>query len=211
MKGLNLSNEEKQTLREMGIHQPHARTRRRAQGVGMLGQGMTLQEAADEFEVHINSVEHWRQCWVRLGLAGLYEGRHSGRPPTLSPDDQREWRKLVAEEGGTSRSLLSQGCDRKRPHMSRDTLRRYLRQMGFRYKHCRLNLKEKRNDEEFERAQGTIASLRAMAQAGQCDYHISMRQVLARIPLFNMDGCAWDKRVVHGRDRMGSVSMFWGH
>lgn len=169
MKGLNLSKEESRTLREMGIHHPHARTRRRAQGVRRLGQGMTLQEVADEFEVHINSVEHWRQCWVKLGLVGLYEGKHSGRPPTLSSDEQRELRTLAAGEGGSSRSLLRRWCDRKRPHMSRDTLKRYLRRMGFRYKRCRLSLKEKRNDEAFERAQGAIASLRAMAQAGQCD------------------------------------------
>ena len=39
---LNLSKEESLTLREMGIYHPHARTRRRAQGVRRLGQGMTL-------------------------------------------------------------------------------------------------------------------------------------------------------------------------
>ena len=53
--------------------------------------------------------------------------------------------------------------------MSRDTLKRYLRRMGFRYKRCRLSLKGKRDGEAFERAQGVIASLRVMAQAGQCD------------------------------------------
>lgn len=97
MKGLKLSAEESRTLRAMGIYHPHARTRRRAQGVQMLGQGMTLRQVADEFEVHINSVEHWRQCWIRLGLVGLYEGWHSGRPPTLSRQQQRE---LGGCEGG---------------------------------------------------------------------------------------------------------------
>jgi len=62
MKGLNLNKEESRTLRAMGIRHPYARTRRRAQEVRRLGQGMRLQEVADEFEVHINSVEHGRQC-----------------------------------------------------------------------------------------------------------------------------------------------------
>ncbi len=53
--------------------------------------------------------------------------------------------------------------------MSRDTLKRYLRRMGFRYKRCRLSLKEKRDGTAFERGQGVMASLQAMARAGQCD------------------------------------------
>lgn len=73
-----------------------------AAGLGgrMLGQGMTLQQVADELDVHINSVEHWRQCWQRLGLVGLYEGRHSGRPPSMSSERQRELCRLAREEGG---------------------------------------------------------------------------------------------------------------
>lgn len=144
MKGLNLSKEESRTLREMGIHHPHARTRRRAQGVRRLGQGMTLQQVADEFEVHINSVEHWRQCLVKLGLVGLYEGWHSGRPPAMSEQQQRELRALAAQEGGSSGSLLRRWFEQRRPCMSRDTLKRYLRRVGFSYKRCRLSVSGQR-------------------------------------------------------------------
>jgi transposase len=169
MKRLELNEEENRTLLEMGIYHPHARTRRRAQGVRRLGQGMTLQQVADEFEVHLNSVEHWRQCWVRLGLVGLYEGRHTGRPPTLSRERQRELRDLARDEGGSSGSLLRRWLERGRERLSRCTLRRYLRRMGLRYKRCRLSLKGQRNEAAFERAQGALASLRSMARAGQCE------------------------------------------
>lgn len=169
MKGLKLSAEEMRTLRDMGIYHPHARTRRRAQGVRRLGQGMTLQQVANEFDVHLNSVEHWRQCWVKLGLVGLYEGWHSGRPPALSGEQQRELGKLARDEGGSSHALLRRWHEQRRPSMSRDTLKRYLRRMGFRYKRCRLSLKEKRDGKAFERGRGVLASLPAMAQAGQCE------------------------------------------
>lgn len=169
MKRLELSEQEHRTLLDMGIYHPHARTRRRAQGVRMLGQGMTLQQVADEFEVHLNSVEHWRQCWLRLGLVGLYEGRHSGRPPTLSRQLQRELRQLAQEEGGSSGSLLRRWQECGQERLSRSTLRRYLRKMKLRYKRCRLSLKGQRDEVDFERAQGTLASLRAMARAGQCE------------------------------------------
>lgn len=169
MKRLELNEEEHRTLLDMGIYHPHARTRRRAQGVRMLGQGMTLQQVADEFEVHLNSVEHWRQCWLRLGLVGLYEGRHSGRPPSLSHQRQRELRDLAREEGGSSGSLLRRWLERGRKRLSRCTLRRYLRRFGLRYKRCRLSLKGQRNEVDFERCRGALTSLRAMARAGQCE------------------------------------------
>ena len=88
MKRLQLNVEESRTLREMGIHHPYARTRMRAQGVLRLSQGLTLQQVADEFGVHLNSVEKWKQRWHAMGLVGLFEGHHSGRPPTLSIPDQ---------------------------------------------------------------------------------------------------------------------------
>jgi len=100
---LNLSIEERRTLREMGIYHPHARTRMRAQGMFRLAQGLTLQQVADEFEVHLNSVENWRQRWDELGLVGLFEGRHTGRPescPTKSGASWATWRAMRAAPPG---------------------------------------------------------------------------------------------------------------
>lgn len=57
MKHLDLSTDERRTLRDMGIFLPHAGTRMRAQGILRLSQGFTLQRTADEFSVHIKSVE----------------------------------------------------------------------------------------------------------------------------------------------------------
>ena len=85
IKLLRLGKVEQQALSEMGILHCHCRKRMRAQAVLRLSQGLTLQEAADESMVHINSVEQWRQRRNRLCLAGLYEGRHTGRRKKWSP------------------------------------------------------------------------------------------------------------------------------
>lgn len=85
IKLLMVSEEEQRTLREMGIFHPYPRSRMRAQGVLRLSQGLTLQQVADEFRVHLNSVEQWRQRWSSVGLVGLYEGRHTGRPRKWTP------------------------------------------------------------------------------------------------------------------------------
>jgi transposase len=170
MKRSRLSREESRTLREMGIYHAQAGTRRRAQGVLRLHQGLTLQQVADEFGVHLNSVENWWRCWKRDGLAGLYEGRHSGRPPKLTQEHRQALRRLACDEGGTLKRLLCRWHEPGgRPQISRSSLRRHLKQMGFRYKRYRLSLKSKRNERCFEHGREIIASLQARAQAGQCE------------------------------------------
>lgn len=166
---LKLSGEERRTLREMGIYHPHARTRMRAQGMYRLAQGLTLQQVADEFEVHLNSVENWRQRWDEFGLVGLFEGRHTGRPPKLSEEERRQLGDLAGDAGGTARTLQHQWeCARHTP-LSRNSIKGYLKAMRFRYKRYRLSLKDKRDAVAFEHASGVVASLQAMAQAGRCD------------------------------------------
>jgi transposase len=46
-----------------------------------LSQGLTLQQVADEFGVHLNGVEQFRQRWKKHGLTDLHEGHYSGCPP----------------------------------------------------------------------------------------------------------------------------------
>jgi transposase len=70
----------------------------RAQAIVRLSQGLTLQQLAYEFGVHLNSVAQWRQRWNRVGLAGLYEGIHSGRPPKRDELQRQALRDLAEEQ-----------------------------------------------------------------------------------------------------------------
>ena len=54
MKRLELTPAEVRTLRDMGIFHSHPRTRMRAQAIVRLSQGLTLQQVANEFAVHLN-------------------------------------------------------------------------------------------------------------------------------------------------------------
>jgi transposase len=143
MKHLELSEDERRTLREMGVFHPHARTRMRAQGILRLSQGLTLQQTADEFGVHLNSVEQWRQRWSKLGLAGLYEGRHTGRPRKWTPQQQQALGALAHSEGGSVAALLRQ-IEQGQDHapISESTVKRYLKEMNFTYKRYRYGLKK---------------------------------------------------------------------
>lgn len=142
MKHLELTEHEQRTLREMGVFHPHPRTRMRAQGILRLSQGLTLQQTADEFGVHLNSVEQWRQRWSKLGLAGLYEGRHTGRPRKWTPQ-QQAFGEFAVSEGGTVGALLRQiEQNQNQVPISENTAKRYLKEMDFTYKRYRYSLKK---------------------------------------------------------------------
>lgn len=79
MKLLILQQVEQQTFREMGFFHPHPRVRVRAQAIVRLSQGLTLQQIANEFHVHLDSIEA-RSVAATLeqaGLMSLYEGHHT--------------------------------------------------------------------------------------------------------------------------------------
>jgi transposase len=143
VKRLELTKGEFRTLREMGVFHSHPRTRMRAQAIVRLSQGQTLQQVADEFGVHLNSVEHWRQRWGKAGLAGLYEGSHPGRPPKWNDLQRQVLRELVEEQGGTAGALLRHfRHNQQQPAVSVDTIKRYLKKMNMSYKRCRYSLKK---------------------------------------------------------------------
>lgn len=155
MKLLELSKDERRTLREMGIFHAHPRTRMRAQGILRLSQGLTLQQTADEFMVHLNSVEHWRQRWNKLGLVGLYEGRHTGRPKKWTSEQRQALGELAQAEGGTVVALLRHiGQRKEQTSISEDTAVRYLKEMNFSYKRYRYSLKKTQPDGVRPRQQG---------------------------------------------------------
>jgi transposase len=143
MKLLILDEVERQTLREMGVFHPHPRARIRAQAIVRLSQGLTLQQTADEFHVHLNSVEAWRQRWNRQGLIGLYEGHHTGRKRKWTAGQQEALGALAQAEGGSANSLLRNMAPQEGlPAISEETARRYLHEMHFSYKRYRYSLKK---------------------------------------------------------------------
>jgi len=104
MKHLELTEDERRTLREMGVFRSLPCTRMRAQGILRLSQGLMLQKTADEFGLYLNFVEQWRQCWNKLGLARLYEGRHAGRPRKWTLQQQQALGELAHSDGGSAAS-----------------------------------------------------------------------------------------------------------
>jgi transposase len=63
--------------------------RRRRLAVTRIRSSYTQQEVADFFDVRLRSVERWMQAYRQRGMAGLKAKPHPGRPPKLSPAQER--------------------------------------------------------------------------------------------------------------------------
>jgi transposase len=155
MKLLDLSKGERWTLREIGIFHPHPRAQMRAKAILRSNQGLTLQQTADEFMVHLNSVEQWRRRWDKLGLAGLYEGRHTGRPRKWTSEQRQALAELAQYKGGTVVALLRHiGLQQQRAPISENTAFHYLKEMNFSDKRYRYGLKKAQSEGIRTRQQG---------------------------------------------------------
>ncbi|MET0961758.1 MAG: helix-turn-helix domain-containing protein [Noviherbaspirillum sp.] len=142
MKRLELTSVEVRTLRDMGIFHSHPRTRMWAQAIVRLSQGLMLQQVANEFAVHLNSVEHWRQHWNKDGLMGLYEGHHSGLLHNGMKRNSKfcvTWPNSKAAQQVLLRHIGQSG---QHPSVSVYTIKRYLKNAQMRYKRYRYSLKK---------------------------------------------------------------------
>ena len=64
------------------------RARTRAHSVLLSSQGKTISDIAQTYQVHRVTVSAWITSWETLGAPGLYDRPRSGRPRTLSPEEQ---------------------------------------------------------------------------------------------------------------------------
>nr|WP_269746243.1 helix-turn-helix domain-containing protein [Janthinobacterium sp. CG3] len=101
-------------------------------------QGLTLQQTANEFHVHLNSIDAWRQRWNKEGLMGLDEGHHTGRKHKWTAEQQAALKSLAQADGGSANSLLRTLAQTESlPAISQKPTRRYLHEMHFNYKRYR--------------------------------------------------------------------------
>jgi len=71
------------------------REARRRLAARLLSEGMTCAKVAELVGAGERSVKRWKAAWKKGGLKALAEKKHSGRPPRLSPSQQRQVVKIL--------------------------------------------------------------------------------------------------------------------
>jgi transposase len=82
------------------------RVRQRSHALLLSARGYTIETLADIFRVHRNTVSEWIDSWLLGGIDTIEDAPRSGRPPSLTPDEQREILDAIGENPGRINEVL---------------------------------------------------------------------------------------------------------
>lgn len=164
-----LSEAERQTLLDASRYAPWPRFRQRAHAVLLSAKGYKVAQLADIFEVDRDTVSDWLNTWERHGLLGLRDREHTGRPRKGTEADRERLCQAVQKAPHQLRALPVQFQERTGLSLSRDTVRRWLREKGWVWKRCRRSLKEKRDEAEFREGQRVLKAFHEREAVGELD------------------------------------------
>lgn len=98
----------------------------------------------------------------------LADAPRSGRPPAIRPEHERELFEQARENPRQLKTAMARLRSRRRP-VSLETIKRFLRARGWRWRRVRRSLKEKRDENAFRAAQARLEHLKAREDDGLLD------------------------------------------
>ena len=137
----------------------------RAHAILLSSQRFSILEISSIFNVTYETVDAWIDRWNQHGRDGLFDGTRSGRPPILDDKDRKVIRSIVDEHPQEPNIILNQIEERTKKKISRVTLRRTLRSMGYRWKRLRLSLRNRRDSNAFEIAARELKEMEQIPDA----------------------------------------------
>jgi len=164
-----LSDAEIISLEAMHTYQPSSQARGRAHMILLSHRGYPLQEIASILDVTRQTVSLVINNWEGLGIAGLYDKPRSGRPHSLSPEDEAFVKRLIEEEPRSVKKIQAILKEEKAKQVSEWTVKRILKRGKLKWKRIRKSLKSKRDEQNFREAQQKIQVLEKRQIQGEID------------------------------------------
>src|SRR2546427_408371 len=164
-----ISDTEIQTLTDMQRFHPSRRARMRAHGLLLSHQGFSLRRIAAVYQVSRYAVAEWLERWQSAGLVGLYDQPRSGRPPSLTPEEQHKVDQYLQEHPKDLKQvahLLEQDSQKR---VRTKTLKRLIKKHRYVWKRLRKTPTKSPEPAQYQRAQARIADLQARERAGACE------------------------------------------
>lgn len=158
-----LTDEQRTQLKEVMKSQAPQRRRMRAHAILLSDRRYAIDQIADIYQVDRDRVSEWLDWWEEYQFEGLDDDPRSGRPLTLTAQEQEEALKLTRAEPRSLRQGLSQIATQLGKTLSRDTLKRMLEAKDYIWKRRRRSLRSWRDEGEFQAAQAELAVLRTQA------------------------------------------------
>ena len=152
-----------QTMQE----DPSFRARSRAHSLLLSAEGTTIKTIAKAYQVHRVTVSAWIQKWEQHGVQSLHDQPRSGRPSTLTPDEQAIAQQYIKEEPRALKGVVERLAHTTAKHLSLSTLKRLANKARLRWKRVRKSLKKLRDPDAFAQCQRELAALQNQEAQGE--------------------------------------------
>lgn len=168
-----LAAEEEALLKTLMKHSPDARVRMRAHMILLSSKGFSISELSDIFEVRRDTVSARISAWEKYGPDGLKDRDRSGCPPKLSASETQSAAEIIRESPQCPKRIIARIQEQSNRKISPSTLKRLVKKLGLRWKRTRKSLKNKRDPEEFQKAEAEISGLTELHHSGIIDLFYS--------------------------------------
>jgi len=158
-----LDPEQMSPLKQLMAADPCRRVRNRAHCILLSSQGSSIDEIAQIYQVHRNTVSSWIDQWQACGAQGLRDQPRSGNPGKLNGKEQEVAKELIEAHPHGPKRILALLAEQTGKTISPSTLRRLARKNGLRWKRVRKSLKSKRDEQAFREAEKTLQGLKKRA------------------------------------------------
>ena len=148
-----LTESQRHTLAEIMKHDAIPRARVRAHGILLSAQGMKIKEIAKAYQVDRDTVATWIKKWEHHGVASLYDKPRSGRPPTLTLEEQDLARPYSQEDPRCLKQVVERLSQKTAKRLSISSLKRLAKKACLRWKRVRTSGKSLRDPAAFTKGQ----------------------------------------------------------
>lgn len=191
----SLSQEQQRSLNQTMRSHPSHRTRTRAHAILLSARRYSINQIADIFAVDRETVTSWLERWEESGTDGLDDDPKSGRPPSLSDEEEKQAIEIVKEEPRSIKQQLLAVMAKFGKKLSLETLRNVCRRQGLSWRRIRRSLKGLRDETLFRQAQDELAGLKAAHREGLLELYYFDEAGFMRIPSVGYAWQAKDERI----------------
>ena len=166
-----LTDEHRNLLEQTMKNDASPRARARAHSLLLSVQGLTINEIAQMYHVDRDTVSTWLTKWAQQGEGSLHDQPRSGRPPTLTPEEQELAIASMKAEPRSLTQVVDRLAQKTAKRLSISALKRLAKRARLRWKRVRKSLKCLRDPEAFAQCQRALEALQHQEDAGKIDLY----------------------------------------
>jgi len=145
--------------------------RQRAHCILLSYQRIEVAELAKIFGKTKRTIYTWLNQWETHHFAGLYDSEGRGRKPKLDDDQKRQVKEWAKEYPKNLKKIVALVREEYGVSVSRRTIKRILRRLGFSWRRIRKKPKGKPDPAEYAQKKAELAELKQQAECGEIDLY----------------------------------------